>query len=367
MTAQTFRMALLAAAIAGVAPLAASFDDTPSTKQRPSVAQLLKQLDSEDFEDREDAMYDLMERDDALPAARKALRSDSAEVAKRAAQIVEELEKRQIIRRIKNGEIDLAVDQMVAMPDRVTDKAWQAVVDLAQALQKKANKRYRQKVSFPAVRNLSRLAKPEDIAGLDKDRDLTKWRALANQISDRHGIGDSVLICNGTIQCNAQMYRSIIFSTGDITLRQPEGGAASLTDCIVFCDGSIETDNIGNVVLIATGRITIKGAKSDKDVVIENAREALGLLKLSDTQVAGVAVEESRKGVVVKKVMEGKPFGKAGVREGDYLIGLDGKNLPNTQEFRREVRRLALANKEAVLKVKRGKQTMEMKVALTAD
>jgi hypothetical protein len=336
-------------------------------KQPPSVEQLIKQLDSDDFEDREDAMYDLMERDDALPAVRKALRSESAEVRKRAVQVVEELEKRQIVKRIKNGEIDLAVDQMVAMPDRVTDKAWEAVADLAQALQKKANKKYEQRVSFPAVRDLSRLAKPEEIADLDKDRDLTKWKALASHISNRSAVGDSILICQGPIQCDRGLYRSIVFANGDITLKDPKGGSAATIDGIVFCDGSIETDDICDAILIATGSIKIKGAKSDKMVVIENARDVFGLLKLSDERLAGVVAEQARKGVLVKKVLEGKPFGKAGVREGDYLIGLDGKDLPNTQEFRREVRRLALANKEAVLKVKRGKQTMELKVALTAD
>jgi HEAT repeat protein len=90
----------LALAVLLSSALALAAAEKPSPK--PSVAELIEQLNSRDFKKREAATRALMKRDDALPALREALKSSHAEVRRRAALILDQREngtKRRVLKR----------------------------------------------------------------------------------------------------------------------------------------------------------------------------------------------------------------------------------------------------------------------------
>jgi hypothetical protein len=369
---------LSCALIAGAAALGLARGMAPDTpaKDQPSVEQLIERLDSADFPAREEATRALMGRLEALPALRQARRSGSPEVRRRATRIIEVLRaqanKRRVPRlleRVKGGQVDQFIDQMLAMPRQVDDPAWDALAALAEAIRQRANKEYKKTVPFPDMEKMGKLwrtATPDRIDGLfDKSRFLSGWRALAYQVSDRNGVVYCILVCQGPIRGDSQIGHSVVFANGDIRLAGPNGGAGTICDSIVFCEGSIETDDVARCILIATGTITIKGANEGNVVVIPNAREPLGLLKLFDVRQAGVAVGPAGAGVVVSEVRAGSPFARAGFQVGDRVTAADGKKVSNPEQFRRVVRRGTMAEEDVVFTVQRAGRTLDIPVALT--
>ncbi len=137
-----------------------------------------------------------------------------------------------------------------------------------------------------------------------------------------------------------------------------------MANTLIVCDGNIAcAKGVTNCVLIATGKVTMQFGHGN--VVLQNAREVPGLLQFYDTRQAGVEVEE-KDGITVKKVMDGKPFAKPGFREGDKVLAINGAKVGSYQEFRRLVRRNAMAGKETVFTIEQpGKRSVELTVALT--
>jgi S1-C subfamily serine protease len=102
-------------------------------------------------------------------------------------------------------------------------------------------------------------------------------------------------------------------------------------------------------------------------VVILNAREPLGLLKLFDVRQAGIEVGPSGAGVEVRKVVAGSPFARAGFRVGDRVTAADGQKFSSPGQFRRAVRRGTMANEDVVFTVRQAGRTLDLAVALTDD
>jgi hypothetical protein len=350
--------------------------DAPA-KDQPSVEQLINRLDSDDYPTREEATRALAGRVEALPALRRALRCGSPEVRGRAAGILRVLRPQaskqrvpRLLARIKDGQADLFIDQMLAMPGQVDDTAWEALTGLAEAIRLQANKEHKKTVPFPEIEKrgkLWRTATPARINGLDKDRDLDSWRALAYQVFGRSGVVRCLLVSQGPVRCDMHIGYSIVFANGDIKVANPDGhGAGTICDSIVFCDGSIETDDVARCILIATGTVKIKGANEGNVVVIQNAREPLGL-KLFDVRQAGLEVGPSGAGVEIRKVVAGSPFAQAGFRVGDRVTAAAGTKVTGPEQFRRVVRRGSMANEDVVFTLRRAGHTLDLAVALTDD
>jgi hypothetical protein len=286
-----------ALALAGAAQ-----DQGPQPRPDPpeSVERLIEQLGSQRSRVREEATRKLMGRPDALPALKKALRSPDAEVRRRAREIIDEIEngpKRRkldrLLARVKDGEADLLVEQMIVLHD-LSDAAWPALMDLAKAVIDKANKEPGKRIPFPNVdgefwRKRGRLWKFNEVEEVGIIND---FRTLAHRISNSSIIGRSILVCQGQVRCSGNISDCIVFTNGDV-------GAfdrvykTNITSSVVICDGSIEAGEVWNSVLIATGPIKVKD-EIHNSVLIENAREALKLVKFYDTRQAGVEVGETK-------------------------------------------------------------------------
>src|SRR5262249_45792489 len=126
-------------AFLGMAPLGYRCSAEGPAPAGRGIEGLVKQLGSGDFDVREGATGKLMEREDAAPAVRQALKSSDAEVARRAAQILEAYapkERKRALARLtelaKGGEVDRAAELFVRRPDwGDEDACWQQMADLA--------------------------------------------------------------------------------------------------------------------------------------------------------------------------------------------------------------------------------------------
>jgi hypothetical protein len=264
---------------------------------------------------------------------------------------------------IKSGRVDEFVDQMAPLEDYLDDKMWQVILDFACRIVANANKQYPCGIPFPPV-NANRDRYPDQVAHLNKlvaHPRLLDRRIAALRVTRRETIWRCVIVSQGPVQASQDFTDNIVFANGSVTA--PAVGP--LKNCIIICDGNIQADFASSCILIATGKVKLGSTAGGGCVIIENARKALGLIKFYDVRQAGIEVAKSAKGMVVKKVLKGKPFAEAGICRGDCILALDGARVSSPQVFRRLVRRNAMANKKVVFTVERAdKQKLKVTVGL---
>jgi hypothetical protein len=138
------RICLYAQALAG----ADGEKRSPSEKQRQKeIRKLIAQLNAEQFKDREEATRRLMEREDALPTLRAAVKSKDAEVRGRAHKALETLTQRlakralqRALAKLKKGKTDQFVDAVVSWRAYVDEDCWKAAIEHVEAIANKARK-----------------------------------------------------------------------------------------------------------------------------------------------------------------------------------------------------------------------------------
>jgi hypothetical protein len=367
MVARTTLLGLGLAAFAAVLSFALGQERAaqPQPPVKPAVDQLIERLDSNDFQTRESASRDLLDRDDAVPALRMALQSDKPEIRRRAEQILEQ--RRELIHQrmtervlfhIKNGQVDQVVDQLAVMDGPVDDKVWDALLEFAQRLVAKAAKEDGMKrLHMPQV-NEMRDKDPEKLRDhntLPPHKRISDLRVVAPEVVGREAMNRNFIISQGRVEGGMGAYfDNIVFTNGDVKCPDTWMG------CLIVCDGNITLDGGGSVVFIATGTI-----KEDCGACVrQKTREAYGMVKFYDTKQAGVEAADADGRVVVKKVVDGLPFARAGFLPGDCILAADGKKVGGFDEFRRLLRRNSMANKETVFKVRRGERDLELTVQL---
>ncbi len=375
---------LAVAVVAVVSGTGLPQDKAPPTspEKKLTIEQLIERLDSEDYETRESVTRELMERDEALPALQKALQSSSLEVRNRAKRIIEKIADRpakkrvqQLVARMKRGGIDLFVDQLAATQNKIDDATCQAVLELLGEAVATANKKHKKNLIVPDVnrdrgwRWLGVTYDPDtdpQMLGrpIQVDQRLLVPQITKIKFNNRPPLLTRCLVlCPGQVQ-SLDMKESIIFANGSIQ-GDPRSGGFSVMNCILICDGDIELRNVFNCLVIASGTVKIESIYGDDVLSVQKAQEAFGVIKFYDPKQAGIEVGEAQEGVAVKKVLEGKPFAKAGFKEGDAIIAINGTKVRNAEEFRRLVRRQTACSKEMVFKVGRGERTLELTVVPT--
>src|SRR5262245_5508926 len=113
--------------------LVACADGQEPTK--PSTVDLIRQLGSERFREREAAHQALLARNEALPELRRLLPTLNAEGRRRANAIVEEMFHRrtkQILKYARDGRVDLLVEWSALAGKQIDpEEFWQCVLDIA--------------------------------------------------------------------------------------------------------------------------------------------------------------------------------------------------------------------------------------------
>jgi hypothetical protein len=358
------------------------------------IDKLIAQLGSESFAVREAATNQLQNREDAIPALRRALKSSDAEVARRAAIILDffvQREKKRALAHLialgKEGRVDQAVEKLVRRKQWDNEDAcWQVMAELAgrlSDLEKKefgtvslrpANpneelpardfRRYREKMR-PTVLSGSRVTWREllghrfVVRAEAIDTDVGKFTSfLASSVTakiqslDRSVLfaGDSVevkgggqflIVCDGDVTANGYVRDSLIIARGD-----------------VHC-----TDPVINSRIITSGSVHLeRGGKLLDTKVKEKERNPLGFVTFFDPAKIGISVEKADGGLRVQEAAKDKPFTRAGVRAGDLVVALDGAAVTDPEVFRRLLRAKVASEGELAVKLRRGEQTLELRV-----
>ncbi len=350
--------------------------DKKSGEPTESIERLVEQLGDDNPKVREEATRKLKDREDALPALRRALRSPDEETRQRAKDIIAHLDaaasKRSaqaLLALAGNEGIDCFVDKFVALKESANDDCWSVALELAKALASGSVKETKVEFRLPD-RNF--LTFPSVTAGrLHEDAQIYGRRISAESIETNLNIRDCLAICDGPIRTSYQVASNVLFSNGKVMI------GAQVSDCFIFCDGDIEVGaHVRNSVILATGTVKARSAVNSVIIarggikigpIVENSlveeKSSNEMLRVFDLSRRGIEVADSKTEVKVEKVHDNKPFAKAGFRKGDLVLAIADKEIKSYDDFRKAVRRNFVDKTEPVFKVKRGDQTLELKVS----
>ncbi len=353
----SFLALLLVLAASGVPGALA---ERKSGEPAESIEKLIEQLGDDNPKVREAATSKLKQRDEALPALKKALNSPDAEVRERAKVIITEIEKRlqaRTVQAILDRGLDLYIDELVTHGKEVGAADWPTVVALARTLSGKAGRDPDKGINPFTIDFME-----YEVVFTDHWRhaQCTSKRVLTNNVTSETTIGMAVVVCRDTAQFRSAIHNSIVLANGDI--KQSELRSALIHDSVVFCDGNIHVGSISESVVIATGSVTTTGRNGPDCIVIQNEPNVRKLFNLFNPAQAGIEVAESKTEVKVERVHD-KPFAKARFQKGDVVLAVGDAKISGYDDFRKAVRRNFVDKTEPVFKVKRGEQTLELKVS----
>jgi hypothetical protein len=296
-----------------------------------SVEALIKKLDSANAKTREAATKALLDRPDAEAALREAVRSESLEVSRRAAAVLEQLEERRSSRdfdeAIERGRIERAIELIAAWPEGTREDAlWERIKILTFALIDRNNQKYKEGngngsfikrthgLPLPAVIvKATTFSERTKINGRGKDTRHLVWAAEVDFDPDRVTDGKKVrlwqqeqfmsrqcaFVSGGTLRVSRALLHdalvlagkdieakdlhtsgSVIVSCGDITLDSPD-----LVGCLIIARGSIDLRKVKYLFgcrIIAGKSVTYDKDKATRSVIVENEPNPLGYIRWSD-------------------------------------------------------------------------------------
>jgi hypothetical protein len=366
-------VALLAGCLPLLASLLAGAQNEGPAKEQESVEQLIHKLSSPDFAEREAAAKKLTVRPDALPALQQALSTDDPEVRRQAQRLIAAIQRRHEEKALRDllalgdGEIDQMIDRLVRQGRGVEERHWAALTQLARVMATEIHRNEELPPGCEARLPPARWTDPPqklvvaDALSTDpppRDAGLYNRRVLADRLDTRRSISTCLIVCRGPVREEEDICGCIIFANGSIQTPKNRG----LSDCVVFCDGDVEVGGITSSVVIATGAVKSGNGAGIWSVVLEGPANLPKYLKLFDPRQVGVAVEAAGGGVRVTQVADGRPFARAGVRQGDVVLAVGGAPVRTPDDFRRLVRWAVVDAKETPLRIRRGGQEIELRV-----
>jgi hypothetical protein len=378
--------------------------DEPAKQSREEIDKLIAQLKSDTFKVREEAMRQLMERDDALPALRTAAKSDDVEVVRRAQQAIDAINKRlakRAIRRaialLKKGQTDQFVEQVVPWRDYVDEECWKAAVDHVKAIADEASKvsggRFKLPKSVP--RNKYTLpwvdiTKLPFVACAQRKAvyHINDERIIAGSIVAGAHIHRSFLICTGAVESKFTLRWVTVFANGNLSIGNGEN-LGSIDDSIVVCDGNVTaTAAVINSTILCTGNVKV-GARVQDSVIVsggdvkigfafpdataknsviqDHQSDPLKLIHFFEPAQVGIEVKSTKEGVRVEALAAAKSFAQAGVRQGDRVVAVDGVKIDSAETFRHLLRRRMQESNPILLETRRKDKLMRFEVRVTGD
>ncbi len=365
----------------------------PQKVDGAEIQKLIERLGDEKFARREEAMRQLHALGElALDAVEKALRSEDAEVRSRAERLAVDLRHirrerlyRAMAEKIKDLPVDQLVDRLAARDEFDKPDNWDRLYDIARIMSQRAEMLADRKWRLP---NLNYKSFPT-VSGKSAVRYANqKIRAVGidHRIS---ALQNCVLVSSGNVQYITSIVNSIVFIEGDLT------ACTSIIDSFVVCNGSLgRSAVIRNSVLLTTGDFAsstradqsffqvksvgrhsmasqnvylnlkaVTGANATNNRFIQDEKGPLQAVTFFKPSLLGVELSKLDKLPHVEKVVEGKPFARAGLRVGDIVTATDEGEVVSIEAFNKFLRR-RLPGETMTLKVRRGEKSVEIDVKL---
>jgi hypothetical protein len=354
---------------------------------------------------------------EAVPAVRRASLSRDAEVARRAADILQEFDRRfskialdRIRATIQNKESDLFVERVVQYKG-AEDHVWQAVTDFAWEGRSVGQKVFgRLKVNFNGpdrdfVRGKAdRRDSPYKVVSSDRTMatdGTCLFRGDALEIAPQatvmllaargpvrstgrvafafandevilggriRGTNGGVVVCDGDFEVRPEpnsvlpdnIIHSLIVANGNVLC--PTTGVA---DSVILATGDIRVPEgafITNSTIRAGGKIHLSRRSTVRESKLEESvADPTAPFKFFELSRVGLEVRAAGNRVWVEKAEEKKPFAAAGIQKGDLVTAVDGKKAESYAGFRKQVR-AAFVQGDCTLTVRRDGQTREIVV-----
>ncbi len=377
---------------------------------------MIRQLGDEDFRAREAATKRLSALAlDPPPEVIAATRSDDPEVRDRAKKVAAAMRLNIAAARLPRGEgfarrgdADLFVAATAQWELKPSDpRLWEPALNLGRTILEKAEmtgkprpalKRdpniFRAPVGCPALcRDLTEYKTLRDprltrVEGIYQRKDqLVKgqpriWYPEAIQaagVQEGEGLANNLVISRGPVNVRTAVQVSVVFANGNVTTGEQVSGT------VIVCDGDVEvSQDIGKAVVIARGNITARrGADTSVliaggkvtigpdgftdghrfNVIKENETNPLGFITFFELARVGLEAKTASGAVAVATVKGGSAGEKAGLKVGDAVLDVNGKKPTDAESLRRLLRD-ALAVGDATVKLKRGNETVTVKLSL---
>jgi hypothetical protein len=237
-----------------------------------SVDALVRRLSSVNFRDRDLADKALRGRLEVAPALRLAAQSKDVELARRAFEIIDFIERRplrELDSAIANGELNLAIEILCALPIGKYDaEMWSAVLRMTrQFTDRHVQKGGRTIELTPALfMGLPHVVKEKPITEItpimspgqpllitdkvDVDYKRTPLSKSKNRSLHR---SCPFFVCTGTVRVQVDTSANMaIFASGDVHLGQ------GLSNCLVISSGDVSWDDcVRHSLIIARGKINV--------------------------------------------------------------------------------------------------------------
>lgn len=292
-----------------------------------TIQALINDLDSTDFQLRQNAYQRLAAIDEALPILSRLSTFPSLESRGRVEQLIKlHIERRgarrlqTLIRRKSKAELDLFIDTCTQNRSAVDDNAWRFIADQAMLIWKKHAEETRV-APPPSIRTC--LLRPITSSSHLGDPDAANChRVLCTSLAlQRHSLSQSFLLCAGKCSTENTIVNSIVLANGSVAVRDGAPGSA-IIHSLIFADGDVACEEIRQSVIIATGRI--KADLVRDSALYAKATSGNAPVPLFDLHAAGLTLRAEGGKVVVDSVEAQSKFAAAGLRPGDVLGKVNG-------------------------------------------
>ena len=371
-----------------------SASDRDGRRSSASVEDLIRRLGDDNYDVREEATRLLTELDEAVPALTRAAKSSDPEIARRAQAVLHILSMQGRgtfagwVKQARGGEIDLVTDHSIreAGRDKEPD-CWQVIAELCVALDvhqynaagrrslaKWDSVRINDYLSFAAERDPAFLTSANALwVGQDGRGPIFAARARAIDLgvpaiyslflsSDRFRavagshLVDSGVFSNGSIDVD-NVARSIFVCDGDCVVRN------CATNCLFITRGTFECrENLVDCTVIAGGNVSVNPRNVRNTTIKPNEPKPLGFVKFFDVSRLGLTLDPSGAAVRVKEIKGDSTLSTAGLRPGDVLAAVDGKDVTSGESFRRAIRPFFATEGQTILRVRRDGRELSLPV-----
>jgi hypothetical protein len=274
-----------------------------------SIQTLIKKLGSANPKERQAATQALQERSDAATGLREATKSKDPEVAARAANILEYIDRRpvrELNATVREGRVDRFIALLVPWPTgKYEEDAWNATRDFARSLndlhQKRGGEKIRIPLDYRGVLGAKRITEstradlrfPFFLRANEVDLDARRRKpgeppenlfslgsitvasgAVRVVTSDPH-----IIFAGGSVELEGgEVNGALIVSSGDVTLKCDLGGSLVIAHGSVTSIGGLEGNRI------VSGKTVVHNAgRARNSIITENDSNPLGFIRWSDS------------------------------------------------------------------------------------
>jgi serine protease Do len=221
------------------------------------------------------------------------------------------------------------------------------------------------------------------VVGTDKDTDVavikvdnTSYPPLPRGDSSKLKVGDLVMavgspfdlsqsVTTGIIsalernQVGINKYESFIQTDAPINRGNSGGPLVNMDGEVIGINSAIVSGSTGNDGIGFTIPINMATNVADmliKDGKVHYARVGIELAPLTPVLARQLGLDENTKGVLVGNVLPGSPAEKAGIKQGDVIIGFAGEKVQNLPTFRLKVATSGVSKAAEMVYIRDGKE-----------